>query len=92
MTVKVAGWGSVRGCDGRCMLCGAQAVEGDNTAFALPMYEGRVDWTSEIHFPVCRECYDKHPFPNASFEFTGQLRSFTLATIVRDQNRGFGRS
>jgi len=28
--------------------------------FALPMYEGKVDYRSKISFPVCKECFDKH--------------------------------
>lgn len=38
-----------------CAICG-QEIPLD-TGFALPMYEGKVNWHSPVGFPVCESCY-----------------------------------
>lgn len=42
-----------------CIICGREIFL-EPEGYALPMYEGRVDYRSSVDFPVCKECFDKH--------------------------------
>jgi len=47
--------------DGRreCIDCGQTSINTNPMKYALPFYEDKVDWHSDIYFPVCRNCYYK---------------------------------
>jgi len=41
-----------------CIFCNEEILV--SGAYVLPMYEGKVDWGSNVYFPVCVQCYEKH--------------------------------
>jgi len=43
-----------------CVDCGQASANNPPIKYALPFYEGRVDWSSGIYFFVCRDCYYEH--------------------------------
>lgn len=42
-----------------CRLCGKADIHKDN-GYALPIFNGLVDYKRGVPFMVCKECYDKH--------------------------------
>lgn len=51
-----------------CAVCHAPIADEYRRVFCLPMYEGHVNWSSNVFFPVCEDCEKKHPQPSGEIE------------------------
>jgi transcription elongation factor Elf1 len=52
-----------------CLDCGQCGANTPPIKYALPFYEGKVDWHSDVYFFVCRNCY---------YEVTHDPRAYPL--------------
>lgn len=43
-----------------CLCCGAVGFGKMPHGYCLPMYDGEVDFNSDVYGPVCRECHDSY--------------------------------
>lgn len=59
-SVDLCHHGRITVMDGKpyCNDCGKERWTGEVNC--LPMYEGEVDYQSDVCFTVCDECYSKH--------------------------------
>ena len=46
--------------ENKCPLCGVGGIHVARYGYALPMYEGKVDYKKGLPKMVCKECHDKH--------------------------------
>lgn len=49
-----------------CGICHREEAVPPHGGHCLPVYEGKVHWTSKVYVPACRQCYEREvPDPKA---------------------------